>query len=629
MPSLLSPESRFPLGRALRETWSEGYRTPDALRDIQAGVVTALVALPLSMALAISTGVPPQYGLATAVVAGLVASLLGGSRVLVTGPTAAFVALLLPIVLKYGMGGLLTAGFMAGALLLLMGLMGLGKAVEYVPLPVITGFTSGVALVIASLQVKDFLGLPTAPAEHFLDRISGIVHALPALQPLELAVGVATLGLIIVIGQITRRIPAPILALTLVAGAVALLKYLRPEISIATIGSRFQYTDFSGSHPGIPRGLPGFAFPWNWNGAGPAFSLSASTLEAIAPSAVAVALLGATESLLAAAVSDGMIRKRHDPDAELIGLGISNLLCPFFGGIPATGAIARTATAVRYGARSPVAAFSHALVVLAIILALAPLAAWLPMASMAALLLVVAWNMAEARHFKAILRVGRWGDRLVLATCFLLTVFFDMTVGVTAGILLAALFLIRRLDEMGGGRLLTPGDGLPKGLSLPKETAVFQVSGTLLFGGASKSLLGLRSEVRSCRRVVLDLSPVASMDISGLRALEQVVEDLSLEGRQVVLAAASQSVLELLIRSELFSDPEHGLLVYGTLKAALDAPLPTPVQVEVVEPAVPAPAKTKVRAQAVPAPKKRRAGAAKKADAPKPVRSPKAPKART
>jgi SulP family sulfate permease len=365
-------------------------------------------------------------------------------------------------------------------------------------------------------------------------------------------------------------VPAPIVALALVTAAVALLKHFRPELGIATIGSRFQYTDAGGAHPGIPRGLPGFALPWNWTGTnGAPFVLSLSSLESLLPSALAVALLGATESLLAAAVSDGMIRKRHDPDSELIGQGLANLVCPFFGGIPATGAIARTAAAVRYGARSPVAAFTHSVVVLAVVLALAPFAALLPMSSMAALLLVVAWNMSEHRHFVSILKVGRWGDRLVLAVCFTLTVLFDMTLGVTAGILLAALFLIRRLEEIGDGKLLEPGRGIPDGVDLPQDTLAFQVSGTLLFGGAGKTLLPLNHYGRQFKRLVLDLSPVMSMDISGLHALERTVEDLTAEGKQVVIAAASASVLDLMTRSEFFSDPVKGPLVYGTLEAAL------------------------------------------------------------
>lgn len=570
---------RFRFAAAAREAWAEGYGRSEALRDIQAGLVTALVALPLSMALAIASGVPPQYGLATVVVAGAIAAATGGSRTLVTGPTAAFVALLLPITLRFGLAGLVTAGMMAGIILIAMGLMGLGRAVEYVPMPVTIGFTSGVAVVIASLQVKDFLGLNPGAQQHFLPRLEALVRALPQASPLEIAFGTGTLALILLFNRWIKRVPGPILALSVATAAAALLAHLRPDLHLATIGTRFQYSDASGVHPGFPAGLPGLRWPWDWQLEGqPAFRLTWDSVRALLPSAVAIALLGAIESLLAAAVADGMVRQRHDPDSELVGQGLGNLVAPFFGGIPATGAIARTAAAIRYGSRSPVAALVHAVAVGAILLVLAPLAAWLPMAGLAALLLVVAWNMSEARHFVGILKVGRWGDRLVLLTCFSLTVLFDMTIGVTAGVLLAALFLIRRLGELGNSRLLAPGDpGLPRSLNLPEDVRVFQVEGTLLFGAAGKTLLPLARYDRAFHRLVLDLSPVRSMDISGLMALEDVVRELREKGTVVSVAASSRSALDLLARSAYFSDPQHGPPVFGSLRAALAHLAPVPV----------------------------------------------------
>jgi SulP family sulfate permease len=572
MPEQDSSSNHFRFAASLRDTLREGYHSKDAWRDVQAGLVTALVALPLAMALGIASGVPPQHGLFTVIVAGAIAASCGGSRTLVTGPTAAFVVLLLPITLKFGLGGLATAGLLAGLMLVAMGLLGLGRAVEYVPMPVTIGFTSGVGLVIASLQLKDFMGLDLgAPQEHFLGRLGAIGHSLGTVQPLELAVGAATLAIIIVIGRVNRRLPGPVLALTAVTAAVALLHLLRPDLGVATIGTRFQYSDASGPHPGFARGFAGIHWPWNWQLPNqPTFTLSVDSLRAILPSAVAIALLGAIESLLAAAVADGMASQHHDPDSELVGQGLGNLVAPFFGGIPATGAIARTAAAIRYGARSPFAALTHSLTVLCIVLALAPLAAWLPMAGLAALLLVVAWNMAEAKHFLGILRVGRWGDRMVLLTCFGFTVLFDMTVGVTAGIILAALFLIRRLDELGESRLLETGDALlPKGTRLAPGTRVFQVTGTLLFGAAGKTLLPLARYDPAFTSLILDLSPVRSMDISGLAALEEVVRELRKKGTRVHLSASSASALELLSRSEYFSDPEQGPPVYGSLAAAL------------------------------------------------------------
>ena len=564
---------RFRFAAALRATWAEGYRRADALRDIRAGLGTALVAMPLSMALAIASGVPPQYGLASAVVAGAVAAATGGSRTLVTGPTAAFAALLLPITLRFGLAGLLTAGMMAGVILIAMGLLGLGQAVEYVPMPVTIGFTSGVAVVIASLQLKDFLGLNPGAQQHFLPRLAALVRALPGFSPLDASVGAGTLVLILVFNRLVKRVPGLLLALSVASAAAALLAHLRPDLRLATIGTRFHYSDASGTHPGFPAGLPGLRWPWDWPLEGqPALVLGWDSVRALLPSAVAIALLGAIASLLAATVADGMAGQRHDPDSELVGQGLANLVAPFFGGIPASGAIARTAAAIRDGSRSPVTALVHAVAVGAILLVLAPLAAWLPMASLAALLLVVAWNMSEARHFAGILKVGRWGDRLVLLTCFSLTVLFDMTIGVIAGVLLAALFLIRRLGELGNSRLLAPGDpGLPRGLDLPADVRVFQVEGTLLFGAAGKTLLPLARYDRAFHRLVLDLSPVRSMDISGLVALEDVVRELREKGTVVSVAASSRSALDLLARSTYFSDPHHGPPVYGSLAMALGA----------------------------------------------------------
>jgi SulP family sulfate permease len=565
--------TKLPLATALRGSLREGYGLKHFSADAQAGTVTALIALPLGMALAIASGVPPQYGLATVIVGGAVAALAGGSRVQVSGPTAAFVALLLPVVLRHGLGGLLTAGLMAGLILLAMGGLGLGRAVEYVPLPVITGFTSGVALVIASLQLKDLFGLQiAAPTEHFIERLSVVSQALPTLSAAEASMGFGTLALIIYLGRKARRLPAPVVALVAAAVVAALLQRWRPEWGVATIGSRFQYLDAGQLIPGIPRGLPGLRWPWDWAvEGGQAFEPSLASLRQLLPSSLAIALLGAVESLLSASVADGMSGRRHDPDAELVGQGLANLAVPFFGGIPATGAIARTATAIRFGAVSPFAALTHSGVVLLVVLALAPLAAWLPMAALAALLLVVAWNMAEAHRFRMILKVGRAGDRLVLLTCFGLTVVFDMTVGVLAGILLAALILIRRLDEMGGTRVLKAGsEGLAPGLRVPDGSLIFEVSGILLFGSAARTLDPLLRYGQDVHHVVLDLSQVRSMDISGLQALESVVQDLRKAGKTVALAAAHERVLLLLSRSHYFGDPQLGPPVFGDLQSALD-----------------------------------------------------------
>jgi SulP family sulfate permease len=477
---------KLPIGAALRESLAEGYGTGRLVSDAQSGLVVALIAIPLGMALAIASGVSPLYGLVTVVLGGGITAVLGGSRFQVTGPTAAFVALLLPVVLKHGLGGLLLAGLICGCLLVLYGVLGLGRAIEYVPHPVVTGFTSGIALVIASIQIKDFCGLAFhATPEHFYERMLEIVNAFPTMKFNELGAGLGTLALIGIFGKVTKRIPAPILALFSMAGLAALLSHFWPEWAVSSIGSRFHYSLDGQIFPGIPRNFPGFAWPWQrMEEGGAAFEMDWSHVRAIFPAALSISLLGAVESLLSAVVADGMTRKRHNPDAELIALGVANIVCPFFGGIPATGAIARTATNIRFGGTSPVASISHAIIVFFTLLIAAPMAAYLPMASLAALLLVVAWNMSEKEHFFYILKIGRWGDRIVLLACFGLTVFIDMTVGVTAGMVIAAFFLIKRVGELGEASVFEPSSSKKLGLKLPPDAMVYQVSGPMLFGAA-------------------------------------------------------------------------------------------------------------------------------------------------
>lgn len=438
------PFSRLPAA-ALRAVIREGYTAADFRSDVLAGLVVGMVALPLAMALAIAVGLPPQHGLYTAIFAGFATAFFGGSRVNVTGPTAAFIVILAPIFHRQGLAGLLLSGLLGGLILLLLGVFRLGRLIEFVPHPVTTGFTAGIAVVIATLQLKDFFGLKVeGRPEHFFDYLSAYWSARSSFSPSELGVGLCTLALLLVGRKYVRRVPAPLLVLPLAALAAYLLK-----LDVATIETRFN---------GIPRILPMPIFPWDAPGAqGAEFVFSFATLKQLLPDSFAVAMLGAIESLLCAVVADGMIRTRHDPDAELIAQGIGNLICPFFSGIAATGAIARTATSIRSGARSPIASMVHALTILLAILILAPLLGYLPMASLAALLLLVAWDMSELKHFGHTLRVAPRSDVAVLLACFTLTVVFDMVVSVTVGMVLAALLFMRRMAEITEAKVQTGG----------------------------------------------------------------------------------------------------------------------------------------------------------------------------
>ncbi|HYX25022.1 MAG TPA: SulP family inorganic anion transporter, partial [Thermoanaerobaculia bacterium] len=440
-PGTVVPSLPLKLGTALLARLHQGYSRADLRADLLAGMVVGIVALPLSMALAVASGVAPQHGLYTAIVAGSVVAALGGSMVQVSGPTAAFVVLLAPVSAKFGLGGLILATLMAGILLVAMGTGKLGSLIQFVPYPVTTGFTAGIAVVIATLQLKDFLGLTVAMPETYLEKVAALARALPTLRWQDLAVGLFTLAILMLWPRVTRKVPGPLIALALGGILAHLLTLWLPGFQVATIHSRFA--------DGIPQLPPQPVIPWHLPGPdGHPIGLSFGLIRTLIPSAFAIAMLGAIESLLSAVVADGMTGGSHDPDAELVAQGVGNLVAPFFGGIAATGALARTATNVRSGARSPLAAIFHSGFVLLAVLLFAPVLNYLPMASLAALLLIVAWNMSEAKHFAHAMRVAPRSDVIVLLTCFGLTVIFDMVVSVTAGVLLAALLFMRRMAEV-------------------------------------------------------------------------------------------------------------------------------------------------------------------------------------
>jgi SulP family sulfate permease len=546
--------STFPLrlAEALRRTFAAGYTAADLRHDFLAGIVVGIVALPLSMALAVASGVAPQHGLYTAIVAGGLIALLGGSRVQVSGPTAAFVVILAPISARFGLGGLAVATLLAGLLLVLMGAIRLGSLIQFVPYPVTTGFTAGIAVVIATLQLKDFLGLsvPRMP-ETYVEKVAALARAFPSLRWPDLATGAFTLALLLFWPRVTRKVPAPLVALGLGAAAAALATRFLPGFQVATIESRFQYTVGGVVHAGVPQLPPLPLLPWNLaDGSGHPLTFSFSLLRELAPPAFAIAMLGAIESLLSATVADGMTGGSHDPDAELVALGIGNLVGPFFGGIPATGAIARTATNIRSGGRSPLAAVFHSLFVLLSVLAIAPLLGYLPMASLAALLLLVAWNMSEARHFAHALKVAPRSDVVVLLVCFGLTVIFDMVIAVSVGIVLAALLFMRRMAEVSGVKL---GEETHPILSegLPEDVLVYEVAGPLFFGAAQKAMSAVQRVAPGVSVVILDLSSVPAIDATGLVSLESAVERLSHAHVYVILAGVQRQPARALTRSGL------------------------------------------------------------------------------
>ncbi len=556
------------ISSALREVWREGYDAGKLGRDLMAGLSVGVIAIPLSMALAIASGVRPEYGLYTAIIAGFLIALTGGSRFSVSGPTAAFVVILYPVAQQYGLAGLLVATLMSSLMLLLLAFARLGRLIEYIPEPVTLGFTSGIAIVIATLQVPDLFGLKLELPEAWLPRVAELIQSLPQLDWAAFAVAAITFAVLVFWPRLGLRIPGHLPALF--AGVALMWLLQRFGMEVDTIGSRFSYLLPDGSEgQGIPPFLPEFTWPWLQPGPeGVPLEWSWSLVRELLPAAFSIAMLGAIESLLCAVVLDGMTGKRHHANGELLGQGVGNLVAPFFGGFTATAALARSAANYRAGAVSPLASVFHAVVVLAGLLVLAPALAWLPMPSMAALLLMVAWNMSEAPKVVQLLKRAPRSDLLVLLTCLLLTVLFDMVIAIFAGILLASLLFMRdlagmtRFTDISTQRKHVPED-------LPSGWQVFKLSGPLFFAAAERVMEELLEASQDAKGVVLYMDAVPLLDAGGLNALEHFVRHCSLQGREVIVADLQFQPLRALSRAGV--QPIDGVLSFSpTLAAALE-----------------------------------------------------------
>jgi sulfate permease, SulP family len=520
----------------------EGYTARQFAADLAAGLVVGVVALPLSIAFAIASGVTPERGLYTAIIAGFLISALGGSRVQIGGPTGAFVVLVAGIVAQHGVGGLAIATLMAGLLILGLGLSRLGGVVKYIPYPIVTGFTAGIAILIFTGQVRDLLGLrmSSVPPE-FLGRWLAYFQAVPTATLPAVGVGVGTLLLLGLWPRVSRRIPAPFVALVAATAVVRIL-----DLPVETIGDRFGALDFSVPHPTFPP-------------------VTESLLVALVGPAIAIALLGSIESLLSAVVADGMIGGRHRSNQELVALGVANLITPLFGGIPATGAIARTATNVKNGGRTPIAGIVHAVVLLGITLFAGRQAALIPLAALAAILVVVAYHMSEWRTVRAEWRTAPRSDVAVMATTLLLTVLVDLTVALAVGMVLAAFLFMKRMAEVSQVRAITrdlleeeeaeaEAEGRERsrwrGL-VPRGVEVYDVNGPFFFGAAETFIEMLGRVASKPKAVVLDLEGVPAMDSTGLRALTTLVEGRLRQGVPVLLVGLQPQPRALILRSPL------------------------------------------------------------------------------
>ncbi|MFC3606256.1 C4-dicarboxylic acid transporter DauA [Stutzerimonas tarimensis] len=555
-----------PLFAGWRQALRQGYDRQALRGDISAGLTVGIIAIPLAMALAIAVGAPPQNGLYTVLIAAPLIALFGGSRFNVSGPTAAFVVILLPITQQHGLGGLLLCTMLAGLILIALGLLRAGRLIAFVPYPVILGFTAGIGIVIATLQIKDAFGLTLSEApSHYFDQLGLLARALPAFSPGDALVAAACLAVLILWPRWVPRVPGHLVALLVGVGLAMLLE--RAGLSVATLGERFSYELDGELRPGIPPMLPEFAWPWRLPGAdGQPLELNFALLRQLLAPAFAIAMLGAIESLLCAVVADGMAGTNHDPNAELMGQGIGNLVAPLFGGITATAAIARSAANVRAGAFSPAAAMIHAGVVLAAILWLAPLFSYLPMAALAALLLMVAWNMSEAPHVVHTLRIAPRGDVLVLLTCLTLTVLFDMVLAVGVGLLLAAGLFIKRMSELTDTAPLSPrGVDFP---AVPTGAAAFAIRGPLFFGAADKALDTLRRFNPEVRVVIVDFSAVPLLDMTALAILESLARDYRKRDMVLIFSGVNPRLRLKLRRAGLGQQPGHLIHVSSLQRAS-------------------------------------------------------------
>ena len=537
---------------ALLEAKAAGLWSRSQIRNnVLAGLVVGIVALPLAMAFAIASGARPEQGLYTAIVAALLTSIFGGTRVQISGPTGAFVAVLSIITAQHGIAGLQIATLMAGVILLVFGFARLGAVIKYIPNPVIAGFTAGIAVIIFVGQWKDFFGLSPAPAGlHFHAKLWSLIEALPTISPATTGLALLALAILTLGPRYLKRIPAPLIALLVVTVAQAVFRFK----GVATIGSAFG---------GIPRTLPALSLP----------SLAPAQVLSLVGPAFTIALLGAIESLLSAVVADGMAGTRHDSNQELIGQGIANIVAPLFGGFAATGALARTATNIRNGATSPLAGMVHSVFLVLVILLLAPLASAIPLCCLSAILFVVAWNMSEVRHVLRVLRGAPKVDVGILLLTFFLTVFVDLVVAVNVGVIFAALFFMRRMaDSVNVEEHVEepPESAAPGSPAVPANNGVviYSIEGPFFFGAAEKLERSLEHVHRATSTLILRLGNVPFVDATGIFAIEEIITDFKRHGAAVLLVEVRPNVRYKLERGGVIAHvgPDN---VIDTLEQAL------------------------------------------------------------
>jgi SulP family sulfate permease len=532
--------------------------------NILAGLTVGIIALPLSMALAIATGVPPQLGLYTAIIAGIFAATFGSSKINISGPTAAFIVILIPIVQEFGITGLLLCGLLSGLILILIGVLKLGTLIELIPYPVTVGFTSGIAVVIATFQIKDFFGLTIENFNgHYLDKIYLIFTSFDTFKHTELTVGLFTLFLLILWQKTKSRIPAALVALTFITVIVAFLNFYFSHLNIATIASTFHYNINGLEGNGIPPIPLQFSLPWSFL---KPEEITFDLLYKLLPHAIAIAILGALESLLCAVISDGMTGNKTNPNKELIGQGITNLIVPFFGGIPATAAIARTVVNIKSGGTSKLSSIVHALFILVSIMFLSSYLSYLPMASLSALLLVVAWNMSEVKHFVNILKVAPKHDVYVLLTCFVLTVLLDMQIAVAVGIGLASILFIKRTIDLYSIELVNTKLSIHP--NIPENIAIYDINGPMFFGAAQNAINTLFDTKEDINIIILNMQNVNMIDMTGIVALKSIVNNFEDKDKKLIFSGLNERILKKLEKADFHLNKKN-LTSFSNIEEAI------------------------------------------------------------
>ncbi len=530
----------------------EGYSGSQFASDLAAGLIVGIVAIPLAIAFAIASGVKPEQGLYTAVVAGIIVSVLGGSRVQIAGPTGAFIVIVYGIVSKYGYDGLMVATFMAGVMLIIMGLARFGSLLRFVPYPLTVGFTSGIAVIIFISQINDLLGLRLAALPpDAVGKLEEIVKHLGNIDFVSVEVGIASLALILMTQRLIPKVPGSLAAIVILTAVVSYL-----HLPVETIGSRFG---------DVPQGFPSPGMP----------DVTWSTITGMISPAITIALLGSIESLLSAVVADGMIRSKHRSNTELIAQGIANLVSPVFSGIPATGAIARTATNVRSGGRTPVAGIVHGLVVLSSILLFGKFASLIPMPVLAAILIIVAYNMSEWRSFRKILKYPK-SDVAVMVTTFALTVFVDLTVAIQVGVILSAFLFIKRMADVSNVTQLTAAvkedeetESSDAGVSgIPQGVEVFELQGSLFFGAVEQFTETIRAIEKPPKVFILEAKNLLAVDATGLRAIEDIYSMMKDQGTLMMISGIHKQPLFAMTNSGLY-DKIGEDMIFGSLDEAI------------------------------------------------------------